>query len=80
MTLNLEPVSDLNLVRFYLDELRLFVDGEAAKEIWTSSQRKTLRKHGILAENKEGWGGRGLYITEYGQRLIEQAQRHGGDA
>lgn len=71
-----EERSNLNLVSFFLEELHLFQDGAPPREIWTPGQRKCLRKYRILREQP----GQGLELTEYGQQLLREAQRHGGDA
>ena len=48
MVLNLEQLSDENLVNFYKKELQMIGLGEPASDFFTSSMRKKLIKKGIL--------------------------------
>jgi hypothetical protein len=48
MVLNLEQLSDENLVNFYKEELQMIGLGEKASTFFTSSVRKKLIKKGIL--------------------------------
>ena len=48
MVLNLEQLSNENLVNFYKEELKMIGLGEPASAFFTSSMRKKLLKKGIL--------------------------------
>ena len=48
MILNLEQISNENLVNFYKEELKMIDLGASASTFFTSSMRKKLIKKGIL--------------------------------
>ena len=70
--LDLEQVSNQNLVYSFIDELQKLDRGTKARELLTSSQRRSLIKNGILHESW-GWKNSGLKITKYGRSLLEEA-------
>ena len=73
---NPEETSSLNLVRYFRDQLEKLAAGGPPREILSWGERRTLRRNGILVKRR----GRGVTITDLGQRLLTLlAQRHGGD-
>jgi hypothetical protein len=70
-----EEMSNLNLVRYFRDQLEQLAAGAAPREILSWSERRILRRNGILVNRR----GRGVTIADLGQRLLTLlAQRRGG--
>lgn len=75
--MSLDDVSSLNLVRYFRIQLLQLLEGRPPREVLSWSERRTLRRNGILVSR----GGAGVKITDLGHRLLNiLAQRHGGDA
>ncbi len=79
MELNLEQLSDENLVNFYKRELNLIDLGEPASTFFTSSVRKNLIKKGILktvpSYPLQSSLGRKTIITEMTRNLISKTEQ-----
>ena len=76
MILNLEQLSNENLVNFYKEELKMIDLGESASTFFTSSVRKKLIKKGILKTIPSYPSlsslGRNTIITDLTRTLISQ--------
>ena len=76
MVLDLERLSDENLVNFYKEELKMIDLGESASAFFTSSMRKKLIKKGILKTIPSypylSSLGRKTIITDLTRTLISQ--------
>ena len=76
MVLNLEQLSNENLVNFYKEELKMIDLGESASTFFTSSVRKKLIKKGILKTIPSYPSlsslGRKTIITDLTRTLISQ--------
>ena len=76
MVLNLEQMSNENLVNFYKEELKRIDLGESASAFFTSSMRKKLIKKGILKTIPSypllSSLGRKTIITDLTRTLISQ--------
>ena len=76
MVLNLEQISNENLVNFYKEELKMIGLGEKTSTFFTSSVRKKLIKKGILKTIPSYPSlsklGRKTIITEMTRTLISQ--------
>ena len=68
-SLNLEKLSDENLVKFYKEELQMINLGEPVTTVFNYSVRRTLIKKGILKWSR----GHGTTITDMTRALISQA-------
>ncbi len=81
MVLNLEQLSDRNLVNFYKKELKMIYLGKPASTFFTESARGRLIKKGILRRIltpvKSRVNGRNIWvttITDMTRTLIYQAE------
>ena len=76
MVLNLEQLSNENLVNFYKKELKMIDLGESASTFFTSNMRKKLIKKGILKTIPSypylASLGRKTIITDLTRTLISQ--------
>lgn len=64
----LDRISDMNLVHYYLDELRA-----GALADLPSGVRSRLRKHGIIGfSSKAGFPGSGFRLMDRGRALLEE--------
>ncbi len=72
--LDLEQVSNQNLVYSFIDELQKLDRGVAPRELLTNSQRRSLRKWGIL-QLDYSYNGKGLELTPYGRKLLEEVEQ-----
>ena len=79
MVLNLEQMSNENLVNFYKEELKMIDLGESASTFFTSSMRKKLIKKGILKTIPSypylASLGRKTIITDLTRTLISQTEQ-----
>lgn len=74
--MDLEALSNRNLVYSFQEQLTELAKGAEALNILTKSQRDTLRRHGILTTTSTGQG-RALELTEIGQKYLREAKRQG---
>ena len=70
MELNLEQISDENLVNFYKEELHMIDLGEPVSTFFTPSVRKRLLKKGILKRAHP----RITTISDWTRAIISQEQ------
>lgn len=70
--LDLEQVSNQNLVRSFIEELQQLEEGAVPCEVLSDSQRRSLRKWGILRLD-HSYNGKGLDFTPYGRKLLQEA-------
>jgi len=71
---NLQLLSDRNLVHTFRDELNKLEEGAVPCEVLTDSQRRSLRKWGIL-QLDYSYNGKGLELTPYGRKLLEEVEQ-----
>ena len=65
--MSLEEVSNVNLVRWYAEELT-----QGSLKNISHGGRRQLMKHGILVR---GRGSARIELSEYGERLLEEVKR-----
>ena len=58
-----------NLIEFYKAELRLVLEGSSINEVFNDSERKKLRRKGILSFNVSNW-----YVTAQAKEILARIQ------
>lgn len=71
---SLEHLSNRNLVYSFIEELQQLEEGAVPCELLTDSQRRSLRKWGIL-QLDHSYNGKGLKLTRYGRKLLQEAEQ-----